>query len=534
MRAGSQASRNDETSAWCIIEKLQALKEDKPPMDKTKMNYIYMDFRRIFLIAFLLLVPTGRALAQANEDFIVLYPGIYTEREKALVDKYVADNKAIEKRGQIDTQALVHGTLPKDTPGVGPVIHATEAMVRYNNAKYDPENPVLNVTEYAKKLGYQDILAYPTFAAHDDTFMAPYPPQARDRMLVSDLNHNITNYKPVYPGDTLYLVVNSRHFRDITPLEGSTYRSIAIQSEGSIYNQRGEKVSDVIFRVTEGERIYKEGKAKKNPTFADIWEAPDWLQRPAHYYTDKDWEFIKDLWSKEKRQGATPLYWEDVKIGDEPTWTVDGPVEASLSPTPPWGMGIGGSRTMKKEIMDPKIFKTMIRGQKDGIYRLPNKADYVPAVPEDKQTGKNENFTVSGAIDNRDIHKEGPTRAGLINYFGRDLAIRHLSNWMGDRGWLYNIRWSIMDPRAHAANGKIVPVNPQAEHYLDRVPKMKGKFVSTHPLIGDLAIVKSFVYDKYVRDSEFYVDLVWWIETITGEIYEEGGATIRLPSKSAK
>jgi len=124
----------------------------------------------------------------------------------------------------------------------------------------------------------------------------------------SDLNHNITNYRPVYPGDTLYLVTNSRHFRDLTPPEGSTYRSVAIQSEGSIYNQRGEKVSDVIFRVTEGERIYKEGKAVKNPTFADTWEAPDWMKRPVHYYTDKDWEFIKDIWSKEKRQGATPLY----------------------------------------------------------------------------------------------------------------------------------------------------------------------------------------------------------------------------------
>jgi hypothetical protein len=102
---------------------------------------------------------------------------------------------------------------------------------------------------------------------------------------------------------------------------------------------------------------------------------------------------------------------------------------------------------------------------------------------------------------------------------------------MGDHGWLYNIRWSIMDPRAHALYGKTVPVNPEAERYLYRVPQMKDKYVTAHGLTGDVAIVKSYVYDKYVRDGEFLVELVWWVETIEGDIWEEGGATVRLPSK---
>lgn len=521
--------------------------------DKVRRN-AFINFKRLFLASSLLLLLASWAQAQGQpgspngqggttapantSDFAILYPGVYTEREKILVQKYIADNRAIEARGEIDVKALISGKLPKDTPGVGPTIVATEAMVRYNNQKYDPENPILNVVEYAKKLGYRNILAYPTFAAHDDTFMVPYPGKARDTLLVSDLNHNVTNYKPVYPGDTLYLVSNSRHVTDLTPPEGSIYRSVAIQSSGSIYNQRGEKVSDVIFRVTEGVKIYKEaGKAPKNPGFMDFWEAPDWKKRAAHYYTDKDWEFIKGIWSKEKRQSATPLYWEDVKIGDEPAWTVDGPIEASVNPTPPWGMGAGGSRSMKKEIMDPQVFKTMIRGENDGIYRLPNRADYVPAIPATAGCPGGASCPggppPAGAIDTQDIHKQAEDRAILINYMGRDFAIRHLNNWMGDRGWLYNIRWSIMDPRSHAAYGKTVPVNPQAERYLDRVPKMKGKYVSTHGMTKDVAIVKSYVYDKYSRDGEFFVDLVWWVETIEGDIWEEGGATVRLPSKAA-
>lgn len=202
-------------------------------------------------------------------------------------------------------------------------------------------------------------------------------------------------------------------------------------------------------------------------------------------------------------------------------------------PTAPWGMGLGGSRTMKKEIMDPKIFKTMVRGEKDGIYRLPNKADYVPPVPDDPATVRMPPMPKKddAAIDTKDIHKAAETRGVLINYFGRDIAIRHIQNWMGDRGWLYNIRWGIMAPETHAAYGKIVPVNPLAERFLEKVPKMKGKFVTAHGLTGDLAIVKSCVYNKYVRDGEFLVELGWWVETIDGYIWEEGGATVKLPSK---
>jgi hypothetical protein len=469
-------------------------------------------------------------------DFLVLYPGVYTAREKPLVEKYLADNKAIADRGAIDVKALISGTLPKDTPGVGPKIVVKEAMVRYNNAKYDPENPVLNDAAYARKLGYQDIFAYPTFGGHDDTYMVPYPTATRDTLLVSQLNHNFYNYKPVYPGDTLYLIVNKRQMTDLTPSSGSIYRSITIQSEGSIYNQKGEKVNDVIFRVTENLKIYKDdNKRPKNPTFADMWEAPEWTRRPQHYYTDSDWKVIRDIWANEKRQGATPRYWEDVKIGDEPTWTADGPIEGSVAPTAPWGMGIGGSRTMKKEIMDPKTFKTMIRGEKDGIYRLPNKADYIPPVPDDPSTAQRPPMPAEeGAIDTKDIHKTTETRAFLINYMGRDIAIRHIDNWMGDRGWIYNIRWSIMDPLAHAAYGKIAPNNPQAEYFLGKVPKMNGRHVLAHGLTGDLAIVKSCVYDKYARDGEFFVELGWWVETIDGYIWEEGGATVKLPSKNAK
>ena len=66
---------------------------------------------------------------------------------------------------------------------------------------------------------------------------------------------------------------------------------------------------------------------------------------------------------------------------------------------------------------------------------------------------------------------------------------------------------------------------------MDKVPGMKGKYMNTHGLSRDLAIVKSYVYDKYQENGNNFVELAWWIETIDGYIFEAGGATIKLPSK---
>lgn len=474
------------------------------------------------------------AAVRAQPQFLTLYPGVYSPHEQALVQKYFAANRALRERGPIDAQKLVAGQLPADTPGLGPVIKVTEEWVRYNNAKYDPENPLRNNRDYARKAGWADIMAFPTFAAHDDTFMVPYPPAARDKLLVSELNHSVTTYQPIYPGDTLYMVANEREVIDLTPATGATHRSLAIQTKGSIYNQHGAKVNDVIFRVTENIRVLADDKDRPaSPTFPDIWEAPDWLHRKAHFYTDQDWAFMRGVWAKEQRRGAEPLYWEDVQVGQQPAWTVDGPIQASVTPIAPWGMGAGGSRSMKREMMDPALFKTMVRGAKDGIWRLPERGAYVPAVPA-TPGGKDDAAAQDGAIVTTDIHKDGVKRSPLVNYMGRDLAIRHLGNWMGDQGWLQNIRWTIMDPRAFPAFGMKVPANPRAEHFLDQVPSMRGKYVSEHGLTEDIALVKSQVTGKYVQDGQFMADLVWWIETIDGKVWLEGAATVKLPSRQAR
>lgn len=491
---------------------------------------------------------------KAADDFITLYPGAYTEKEKALVEKYIADNRALEAGGGVNIRKLIKGELPEDTPGVGPEIAATETMIRYYNEMRDPDNPLLTDAEYARKAGYQDIMAYPAFAAHDDSFMVPYPPAARDTLLVADLIHSNTFYRPIYPGDTLYLVNNSRHFKDLTPQEGSIYRSVDIVNKGSIYNQRGEKVMDVKYTVEENIKIYLEGLAPENPTFADFWE--EWApgtppgeaeeasageargERKIYYYTDEDWDTIREIWSREKHRGAEPLYWEDVNIGDQPTWTLEGPLDVGVSVAVPWGMGLGGNRSLKKEVLDPELFKTLVRDEKDGIYRPADLSDYIPSVPEEARTDMA--FGGMGEVDamlSASEDKISYGGAGMMNFARRDLAIRHIHDWIGDRGWIYNMRWGGLfseDMRA-TAYGKPHPAyNPDAEKFLDKVPA-ELLSTETNPEGGaSFIIVKSYVYDKFVRNGEFYVDLIWWIETFPGgDSWGSGGATVRLPSRKA-
>jgi hypothetical protein len=469
-------------------------------------------------------------------DFEVLFPGVFIDKERALVERYIADNQALQQRANLDLRAITAGALPKQTPGLLASVPVAEDMVRYNNSKYDPDNRLLHDADYARSLGYDDILAMPCFGAHDDSFMVPAPPDMRDTLLVSQLNHSVSNYRPVYPGDTLFMVAHRRTVTDLTPPEGSIHRSLVLRTEGSVYNQRGEKINDCVFRVMESMRVFKPGRKPAGFGAGDVWEAPEWITRPAHFYTDGDWDFVIDVWSKEQLRGADTLYWEDVQIGDQPTWTADGPIDDTVMPTAPFGQGSGGTRTLKKEIVDPETRKLLIRSEADGVYRTLNRDDYCPPVPENPGNAITiPVFEDDGAVDTRDIHRVvAGARAPLINFYGRDIAVRHLNAWMGDHGWLYNIRWGLMPASTMAAYGKPVPTNPDAVRFLDSVPRMRGRDADAHGLTRDLALVKSYVCDKYVRDGEFFVELSWWIEAITGHVWLTGGATVKLPSKRAR
>jgi hypothetical protein len=68
--------------------------------------------------------------------------------------------------------------------------------------------------------------------------------------------------------------------------------------------------------------------------------------------------------------------------------------------------------------------------------------------------------------------------------------------------------------------------------YLEKVPAMKGKRADYHVLENDLILCHASVVEKYQKDGEYFVDLVWWNTTLDDYLVQEGFATVKLPKKS--
>lgn len=449
-----------------------------------------------------------------NGAFKTVYPGVWTPREEPYAKAYQDKIRELEERGPIDVEALISGRIPQGTQGFTNMLEVKEDMMRYNAQKYDPDNPLYSDDAYAQSLGYASKLAMPAFGAHDDSFLTPFDSRSRDFLAVTGLQHSITQLKPVYAGDRLYMVKDKLELHDLTPPEGSVYRNLYLRTFGSVYNQKGERVLEVMFSARENLKSY-EDPADFTPETRS-WISPDWWARPQHYYSDEDWQEIFEIWAQEDMRGDSVLYWEDVNIGDMPHVTLDGPIHSSVTPTAPFGMAIGGSRTMR-ELTNPEEREKMVRDPDTGLYFPKDMRQWDPEVPP-----------YGGPVPQPTTENK---RGVFINYLGRDFAIRHINNWMGTHGWIKNLRWGIMTNPVE--QGLCFPKNPFAMDLVSPVPALQGKKTTTHGLQYDVVKIHSQVYDKYEKDGMGYVELGFWITTIhDDEIYEEGGATICLPRRN--
>lgn len=460
--------------------------------------------------------------------FKMCYPGIYDEKEQKAFDELDAISRSFAERGPIDPANLVSGGYPAGTPGIQEPAVISQDILSYYNEKYLPDEPLYHDKTYAQALGYKSVPALITIAAYEHMLQIPVPPFARDEFIASNLWRKVTSVKPMYAGDTIWFTVDYLNWKDITPANGSIYRTISIACGGSMYNQKGELVSRMDMKWYENLRTYEGEKPEIKMPFVMV----DWQTRPEHIYTDDDWQRMHDIWKNEYRRGSDILYWDDVSIGDTPSWTLDGPFDDTPNPAEPWGPGAGGSRSLRKEYMDEATFKTMIRNPHDGIYRLSKRSLSYPELPQELIA----NFSIGGGFGDLSFTADddprcpsGP-RAIFINFFGRDVALRHIQNWMGDHGILRDISWGIMNCACFRSVGYDFPEDPDIPDFLSVVPEMKDA-IPTHGLERDVMLIKSRVFDKCIVDGEYQVKLAWWIETIDGQLYESGHATVVLPKR---
>ena len=405
----------------------------------------------------------------------IFYPGQYLEWEK----------KFIEERFE-----LVAKGVPKERRGPE-LVHEYE-LLKFNH-NWDPYNPLFNNREYAQKAGYKDVPAWPCFKVPmGGAMMLAIPQDIADIWFFGHGPDDVELIAPIYPGDLLYTEIDKLYFEDIT-VPGSDLRHFRFGSTASMYNQHGELVVRATGWLRNAYRKIIDG----SPAPSLVEQMADTMKDypPAHFTTDEEWEYIKELWRKEHIRGGEKLYWEDVKIGDEPAWTCSGPV--SYFDMVGW---YGGTH------MD--LRDAIMKGGR-GLFK-DRYGQYL--------------FGTAAMVGGRNIPG---SRAVFYNDTGAKLVTRMVTNYIGDAGFVTRVGWMFQQ------SYKEMRYPREGGEYLDKVPYMKGKACTVHGSEGDCVIAKGYVTDKYVNDrGEHIVDLVCWGETLDRRIIEVVPVSVRLPSKT--
>jgi acyl dehydratase len=481
-----------------------------------------------------------------DAEFRTVYPGEYSELEKGVYKairevlsggrEELAEKIAAQQNGrkfyagpERESRRVEFNSawnpISYHTPGTNDLVAAAAELTPGNRLFTDPA--------YAAGTGYGALVAAP-FAV-DMTVGLPYTPKLTDAYVwvpneggtsFGGLDHEAVFHRPIYASDTLTSHVTRQDMVDVTPAGGFDSRVFRVIGEGEMYNQNGEKVMSISHTALEVFKVFEnpsdvEKFEDKVPTNATVRHLKDWSTvRPAHVYTDDDWETIKEIWRNEHIQGPETLYWEDVKVGDEPAWTCDGPVVSDGQP--------GGGMPMMNITVRDALLGTLPTGNSPmgmmmwGAPELEKDAHGIYQVKAGSMGG-------GGPPMGTGAEKHPNQRSVFMNTKGRQYGVRMVTNWMGDDGFLHKFAWRVVNDTDHNK----FPESWERPSYLLKVPYLKeqGRFMSTHGYEGDVGITKGYVCDKYERGGKNYVDMVIWSETIEGYIWSECYAVIELPKR---
>ncbi len=344
----------------------------------------------------------------------------------------------------------------------------TVEALKKHAADVDPWNPFWNLEDYAAASRFGGLIAHPFFAER-------YKP--RESMVKTKkglfltfylMGHDIENFQPVRPGDTLRAYAKKPTLEDSTDLSGKGPRKFRYQETCcDIINQRNELVTsyDLFVEVT-----LHEGRPPVDKYFDE------------YGYTQKELDYLAEIYENEKIHGREILYWENVKEGDSLGMVTTGPTDfvwmSFAPPTPPGQL--------------PK--RTMLR------YEEPLQGPVMTAYVPDRDTGLI--YPVHGGrhTNDRAAQFEGGPRAWIFNFVSRYPMCRLITNWMGDDGFVCKFSW----------------------RHVWRTP------------VGDALLINGKVTKKYVEGGEHLVDLSAWCLNLRGTITDMSRATVKLISKEDK
>jgi acyl dehydratase len=341
---------------------------------------------------------------------------------------------------------------------------ATRDNIRHYAHGIGDDNPLWCEPDYAAKTRYGGIVALPSFLFATNRIISGYVgglPGVHAMWSGADWNW----HKPILRNDE---ISTEAHLKDLIEHE-TRFAGRAVQQiyHVDFFNQHGDKVADADSWCFRTERDHAREKGTK---YKEV------RAREPRRYTDAELAQVYDLYANEEIRGARTRYWQDVQEGEALPTMAKGPM--TVTGFIGYAQGWGGLYIRANKLAWKLIQAHPGAGIKNRFG--------IPDVPE--RVHWEEDFALEvgapGAYD------YGPERCSWLTH--------HLTNWMGDDGFLRNAKCKI---RRH---------NPE----------------------GDLIFIKGRVTRKFVEDGRHLVAIEQEAHNQDGEQSVVGSGIVELPSRA--
>ncbi len=340
---------------------------------------------------------------------------------------------------------------------------ATRDNIRHYAHGIGDDNPLWCDPAYAATTAHKGIIAPPSFLFACDRIISGYVgglPGVHAMWAGADF----TWHKPIRRNDELH---TEAWLKELIPHE-TRFSGLAIQQiyHVNFYNQQNELICEADSWCFRTDRDI----ARERGTKYDAVKAA----RPK-VYSDAELVEIYRHYAQEEVRGNRPRYFEDVKVGDKIPTIVKGPM--TVTGFIAYAQGWGGLYIRANKLNWRQIHKHPGLGIKNRFG--------IPDCPE-RVHWESEFAATVGAPEAYDY---GPERFSWLTH--------HLTNWMGDDGFLRQAKAQI---RRH---------NP----------------------VGDVLYINGSVTGKRQADGENIIDIEQHAENQDGELSIFGTAQIRLPGR---
>ncbi len=341
---------------------------------------------------------------------------------------------------------------------------ATRDNIRHYAHGIGDDNPLWCDPEHAATSRYGGIIALPSFLFSTSRIISGYVGGLPGvHAMWSGANWNW--HKPVHRNDVISTEANLKELVE----HETRFAGRAVQQTYHVdfFNQNGDKVADADSWCFRTERDHAREKGTK---YKEVRE------REPRRYSEAELNEIYSLYAKEEIRGAKKRYWEDVREGDELPSMAKGPM--TVTGFIAYAQGWGGLYIRANKLAWKLIDAHPGVGIKNrfGILDVPERVHW------------EEDFALEvgapGAYD------YGPERCSWLTH--------HLTNWMGDDGFL---RRSACKVRRH---------NPE----------------------GDLLFIKGRVKRKFVEDGRHLVEITQEGRNQDDEQSVVASGIVELPSRT--